>query len=147
MSKKKISPLSADKLSPLNWFNVCLFCLIGGIAWNLENMYFNTFLYNEIYATATKEAVLGTMEPSTAVSRMVALSAITAVITTFIIGTFSDRIKNRKVFISIGSSFGAALPPPLALSPKRTFQLSLVYQTPHKSLPAQYGQLSLWIWL
>ena len=102
MSKKKISPLSTDKLSPLNWFNVCLFCLIGGIAWNLENMYFNTFLYNEVYATATKEAVLGTMEPSTAVSRMVALSAVTAVVTTFIMGTFSDRMKNRKVFISIG---------------------------------------------
>ena len=102
MNKKKISPLSTDKLSPLNWFNVCLFCLIGGIAWNLENMYFNTFLYNEVYATATKDAVLGTMEPSTAVSRMVALSAVTAVITTFIMGTFSDRMKNRKVFISIG---------------------------------------------
>ncbi len=102
MSKKKISPLSTDKLSSLNWFNVCLFCLIGGIAWNLENMYFNTFLYNEVYATATKEAVLGAMEPSTAVSRMVALSAVTAVVTTFIMGTFSDRMKNRKVFISIG---------------------------------------------
>ena len=102
MSKKKTSPLSTDKLSLTNWFNVCLFCLIGGIAWNLENMYFNTFLYNEIYATATKDAVLGAMEPSTAVSRMVALSAVTAVVTTFIMGTFSDRLKNRKVFISIG---------------------------------------------
>ncbi len=102
MSKKKISPLTTDRLSPLNWFNVCLFCLIGGIAWNLENMYFNTFLYNEVYATATKEAVLGSMAPSTAVSRMVALSAVTAVVTTFIMGTFSDRLKNRKVFISIG---------------------------------------------
>ena len=102
MSKKNISPLNSEKLSILNWFNVCLFCLIGGIAWNLENMYFNTFLYNEIYATATKEAVLGAMEPSTAVSRMVALSAVTAVVTTFIMGTFSDRLKNRKVFISIG---------------------------------------------
>ncbi len=102
MSKKKISPLTTDKLSVLNWFNVCLFCLIGGIAWNLENMYFNTFLYNEVYATATKEAVSGAMAPSTAVSRMVALSAITAVVTTFIMGTFSDRMKNRKVFISIG---------------------------------------------
>ncbi len=102
MSNKKIKPLNSEKLSTLNWFNVCLFCLIGGIAWNLENMYFNTFLYNEIYATATKEAVLDAMEPSTAVSRMVALSAITAVVTTFIMGTFSDRLKNRKVFISIG---------------------------------------------
>lgn len=102
MGKNKISKPLGDKLSPLNWFNVCLFCLIGNIAWNLENMYFNTFLYNEVYATATKEAVSGAMAPSTAVSRMVALSAITAVVTTFIIGTFSDRMKNRKVFISIG---------------------------------------------
>ena len=102
MSKNKIKPLNTDKLSLVNWINVCLFCLIGGIAWNLENMYFNTFLYNEIYASATKEAVLGAMEPSTAVSRMVALSAVTAVVTTFIMGTFSDRMKNRKVFISIG---------------------------------------------
>lgn len=102
MGKNKIAKPLSDKLSPLNWFNVCLFCLIGGIAWNLENMYFNTFLYNEVYATATKEAVLGAMEPSTAVSRMVALSAVTAVVTTFIMGTFSDRMKNRKVFISIG---------------------------------------------
>ena len=102
MGKNKIAKPAGDKLSILNWFNVCLFCLIGGIAWNLENMYFNTFLYNEIYATATKEAVLGSMAPSTAVSRMVALSAVTAVVTTFIMGTFSDRMKNRKVFISIG---------------------------------------------
>lgn len=102
MGKKKIKMPLGDRLSPLNWFNVCLFCLIGGIAWNLENMYFNTFLYNEVYATATKEAVLGAMEPSTAVSRMVGLSAVTAVVTTFIMGTISDRMKNRKVFISIG---------------------------------------------
>ena len=102
MGKNKIAKSAGDKLSILNWFNVCLFCLIGGIAWNLENMYFNTFLYNEVYATATKEAVLGSMAPSTAVSRMVALSAVTAVVTTFIMGTFSDRMKNRKVFISIG---------------------------------------------
>lgn len=102
MSKKIGNPLSNDKLSLLNWFNVCLFCLIGGIAWNLENMYFNTFLYNEVYANATREAMAGTMEPTTAISRMVALSALTAVVTTFIMGTFSDRMKNRKVFISIG---------------------------------------------
>lgn len=102
MSNKINNPLSSDKLSLLNWFNVCLFCLIGGIAWNLENMYFNTFLYNEVYANATREAMAGTMEPTTAISRMVALSALTAVVTTFIMGTFSDRMKNRKVFISIG---------------------------------------------
>ncbi len=102
MAKNKLKKSSGDRLSPLNWFNVCLFCLIGGIAWNLENMYFNTFLYNSVYAGASAEALAGTMAPTTAISRMVALSAVTAVLTTFVMGTFSDRMKNRKVFISIG---------------------------------------------
>ena len=102
MAKNKIKSSVGDKLSPLNWFNVCLFCLIGGIAWNLENMYFNTFLYNSVYAGASAEALAGTMAPTTAISRMVALSAVTAVLTTFIMGTFSDRKKNRKIFISVG---------------------------------------------
>lgn len=102
MGKNKIKKPLTDRLSPLNWFNVCLFCLIGGIAWNLENMYFNTFLYNSVYTGASAEALANTMAPYTAISRMVALSAVTAVVTTFFMGTFSDRMKNRKVFISIG---------------------------------------------
>jgi len=65
-------------------------------------MYFNTFLYNSVYAGASQAALSGTMAPTTAISRMVALSAITAVLTTFVMGTFSDRLRNRKVFISIG---------------------------------------------
>lgn len=91
-----------NKLSGLIWFNLLTFGFIGQVAWNLENMYFNTFLYNSVYAGASAEALAGTMAPTTAISRMVALSAITAVVTTFISGTFSDRMKNRKLFISIG---------------------------------------------
>lgn len=102
MKKDKIKKPLGDRLSPLNWFNICLFNLIGGIAWNLENMYFNTFLYNSVYNGASAEALANTMAPYTAISRMVALSAVTAVVTTFIMGTFSDRMKNRKVFISVG---------------------------------------------
>ena len=75
---------------------------MGGIAWNTENMYFNTFITNEIYADVTQAAILGTMEATTAVARMVALSAIAAVITTFIMGSLSDRVKNRRLFISVG---------------------------------------------
>ena len=102
MKKEKILAPDSSKLSGRIWFNLCLFNLIGGIAWNLENMYFNTFLYNSVYAGASQEALLGTMSPTTAISRMVALSAITAVLTTFVMGTFSDRLRNRKIFISIG---------------------------------------------
>ncbi len=93
-----------NKLTKRTWLNIIVFSFMGGIAWNLENMYFNTFLYDSIYAgvSNTKLEEWGVMAPSTAVSRMVALSAITAVATTFIMGTLSEKMKKRKVFISVG---------------------------------------------
>ena len=94
-----------DVLSKRNWFTICLFSFMGGVAWNVENMYFNTFLYNSVYAGTSAEAQAGTMAPTTAISRMVALSAIAAVVTTFIMGTLSDKLKNRRLFISVGYIF------------------------------------------
>ncbi|MBP3697823.1 MAG: MFS transporter [Clostridia bacterium] len=91
-----------EKVSKKNWFIITLFCFMGGIAWNTENMYFNTFITNEIYADVSQSAIAGTMEATTAVARMVALSAIAAVVTTFIMGALSDKLKNRKMFISVG---------------------------------------------
>ncbi len=78
---------------------------MGGVAWNVENMYFNTFLYNSVYANTSSAAQAGSMAPTTAISRMVALSAIAAVVTTFIMGTLSDKLKNRRLFISVGYIF------------------------------------------
>ena len=92
----------SEKLSKKNWFVITLFCFVGGIAWNTENNYFNTFIYNSIYADASKAAVAGSMAPTTAINRMVALSAVAAVVTTFIMGTLSDKLKNRRLFISVG---------------------------------------------
>ncbi len=94
-----------EKLSKKNWFIITLFCFMGGIAWNTENMYFNTFITNEIYADVSQNAILGSMEATTAVARMVALSAVAAVVTTFIMGALSDKLKNRKMFISVGYIF------------------------------------------
>lgn len=91
-----------NKLTKRTWLNIIIFSLMGGVAWNLENMYFNTFLYGSIYEGVSAEALAGVMPPTTAISRMVALSAITAVVTTFIMGTLSEKMKKRKVFISIG---------------------------------------------
>ena len=91
-----------NKLSKRIWLNIIIFSFMGGIAWNLENMYFNTFLYGEIYEGVSATALAGVMPPTTAISRMVALSAITAVVTTFIMGTLSEKMKKRKVFISVG---------------------------------------------
>lgn len=91
-----------NKLTKKMWFSTCLFSFMGGIAWNIENMYFNTFLYNSVYAGASTDAMAGIMAPTTAISRMVGLSAIAAVVSTFIMGTLSDKMKNRKLFISAG---------------------------------------------
>ena len=91
-----------NKLSKRIWLNIVIFSFMGGVAWNLENMYFNTFLYGSIYEGVSAQALAGVMAPTTAISRMVALSAVTAVVTTFIMGTLSEKMKKRKVFISVG---------------------------------------------
>ncbi len=91
-----------NKLSKRLWLNILLFNFMGGVAWNVENMYFNTFLYNSVYQGASADAMAGAMAPTTAISRMVALSAVTAVLTTFIMGTLSDKMRKRKIFISVG---------------------------------------------
>lgn len=78
------------KLNKNIWFNLVLFGFMGQVAWSMENVYFNTFLFNYIGGT-TRD-----------ISRMVALSAATAVITTFLIGTLSDKLNRRKMFIAPG---------------------------------------------
>lgn len=82
--------MSKVKLSKNIWGNLILFGFMGQVAWGMENIYFNTFLYNYIGGT-TKD-----------IARMVALSAMTAVVTTFIMGTLSDKLNRRKGFICIG---------------------------------------------
>lgn len=99
MAKNKIKAPSDSKLSGRIWFNLCLFGFVGQVAWNLENMYYNTFMYNTVYEGG---AVTGTLSSMTAIRLMVAFSAITAVVTTFIMGNLSDKMNKRKVFISVG---------------------------------------------
>ena len=95
--------MTKKKLSPRLWFNIILFGMMGQIAWNIENIYFNTFLFHNIYSNgASQTAVNQAIGFQDAIKLMVALSAATAVITTFVMGTLSDRIRKRKVFISVG---------------------------------------------
>ncbi len=106
---------STDRLGGRIWFNIILFGLVGQLAWAVENMFFNTFLYNSIYKGATQAAVDGSIDVMSAINLMVAASAATAVVTTFLAGTLSDRAGKRKVFICVGyilwgivtASFGA----------------------------------------
>lgn len=92
----------SGKLSVRLIFDLILFGLIGQIAWNVENMYFNTFLYNSVYKGASQAAIDGSINVIDAVSKMVAYSAITAMLTTLIMGALSDRKVSRKRFISVG---------------------------------------------
>ncbi|MCR4874683.1 MAG: MFS transporter [Clostridia bacterium] len=72
------------------WTILIVFGLFGQIAWAVENMYFNLFVYNTI-AKSTQTVTL-----------MVQLSGITATLVTLFAGIFSDKLGNRRHFISIG---------------------------------------------
>ena len=78
------------KLSPRFWLALSLFSLFGQIAWVVENMYLNVFIYKMFHASAGD------------ISLMVAASAITATLTTILIGALSDRLGKRKVFMCVG---------------------------------------------
>ena len=67
-----------------------IFCLTGQVAWTVENMYFNVFIYKMFHASAE------------AISAMVAASAIAATVTTLLIGALSDKLGKRKIFICGG---------------------------------------------
>lgn len=105
----------SERLGFRIWFNIILFGLVGQLAWAVENMFFNTFLYNSIYKGASQAAVDGSIDVMSAISLMVACSAAAAVVATFLAGTFSDKVGKRKVFICVGyilwgivtASFGA----------------------------------------
>ena len=100
MPRKKRT--ASAKLGGRVLWNLLMFGFMGQVAWNVENMFFNTFLFNSVYADAPQQAVDGSIGVMSAINIMVALSAATAVITTFLMGALSDRMNRRKVFISVG---------------------------------------------
>ena len=82
--------MSKMKISPKFWASLVIFSLVGQIAWVMENMYFNVFIYKMFGASAE------------AISGMVAASAVAATVTTLLIGALSDKIGKRKLFICGG---------------------------------------------
>ena len=79
-----------DKLGARVWLGIILFGLAGQIAWMVENMYLNVYLYK----TVTYDL--------NATSAMVAASAVVATVVTLFAGGLSDKVGKRKIFISIG---------------------------------------------
>ena len=78
------------KLSPRFWLALTLFSLIGQVAWVVENMYLNVFIYKMFHASASD------------ISMMVGASAVAATLTTVFIGALSDKIGKRKLFMCVG---------------------------------------------
>ena len=72
------------------WWALVVVGLVGQIAWTVENMYLNLFVYDTITDDPTVIAV------------MVAASAISATTAAFVVGAWSDRVGKRRVFISAG---------------------------------------------
>ena len=66
-----------------------IFSLVGQVAWVVENMYLNVFIYKMFHASAA------------AISTMVAASAVAATVTTVFVGAFSDKI-GKEAFEKMG---------------------------------------------
>lgn len=85
---------SSSRLTSRAWFVMFALALTGQIAWAVENSWFNTFVYDTL-----------TPDPRP-VAWMTAASAVTATLTTLLMGTLSDRTRSRwgrrRPFIVIG---------------------------------------------
>ena len=82
--------MQKTKKSPKFYLALIIFSLVGQVAWVVENMYLNVFIYKMFNASAES------------ISAMVAASAIAATVTTLLIGALSDKIGKRKLFICGG---------------------------------------------
>ena len=104
---------TSKPITRLNWTAIILLAFSGQLAWGVENQYFNAFVYDNIIPDPRR------------ISWMVAASAITATLTTILMGTLSDRTRSRwgkrKPFILIGylawGIFTAAFPSAALLKP------------------------------
>lgn len=79
-----------EKISRKNWMLIWVLGMAGQICWNIENSWFNNFVYDKIAPN-----------PSI-VAWMVGVSAAVTTVSTFLVGTWSDRIGRRRPFIGIG---------------------------------------------
>ena len=82
--------MEKSKKSTKFYIALVIFSLVGQVAWVVENMYLNVFIYKMFHATAAD------------ISLMVAASALAATVTTLLIGALSDKIGKRKLFICGG---------------------------------------------
>ncbi len=82
--------MEKKEFSRRHWLILLLFGAIGQIAWSVENMYFNLFVFDTIAPDLE------------AITLMVQLSGVTATVVTLVAGTLSDKAGMRRKFISLG---------------------------------------------
>ncbi|MBO4818534.1 MAG: MFS transporter [Firmicutes bacterium] len=82
--------MEGKELNKRFWVAMLVFGLMGQVAWVVENMYFNVFIYKMFHASAAD------------ISAMVMASAVMAALTTLIMGAVSDKVGKRKAFMSVG---------------------------------------------
>ena len=84
-TRERLAPVAAR-----TWWVVIVVGFVGQLAWTVENMYLNVFVYETITTDPTVIAVL------------VAASAVAATLATMVFGAWSDRVRKRRPFIAIG---------------------------------------------
>lgn len=89
--------MSKTKLSPRLLCALTLFSLMGQIAWVVENMYFNVFIYKMFHASAAD------------ISAMVAASAVAATLTTVLMARCPTAWVSASCSCAADISFGASL--------------------------------------
>jgi len=94
MANFKIAEKADEKYDSGRGFNFSwqfiFLALVGQLCWNVENQWFNTFLYRKITQDVNY------------VTAMVIMSATLTCIATYLFGTISDRKGKRKIFIGLG---------------------------------------------
>ncbi len=87
------------RLSMRVWTGIVLFMFISSIAATVESMFLGLFLDNTVFQNGSMGAPITLTDT---VNLIVSLAAVVSGVTTFIMGTLSEKLKNRKVFISVG---------------------------------------------
>ncbi|MDQ2624610.1 MAG: MFS transporter [Actinomycetota bacterium] len=84
------TPATRARIPARTWTALMVVGLAGQLAWTVENLYLNVFVYNTITTDPTVIAIL------------VAASAVAATLATFLMGAASDRLRKRRPFIALG---------------------------------------------